>query len=190
MTPAAAAWSETCPSGLVSDCIHTTCSAGAELHCVDGLCTCNSPPRSKHHTASLHTILYTCIIQIYQGWCKNVKNINLILLNYWLVCQYVDILSIYMYNVYVWKARLYRTHDYRSLLPRYRWKILPVSATLLFLRYKNGNKRVCKYLIINLLRCLFKKKSAQKPRYSPVFKLYIWSVSLVWLQSASREMTV
>lgn len=44
----------------------------------------------------------------------------------------------------------------------------------------NGNKRVCKYLIINLLRCLFKKK----------LKLYIWSVSLVWLQSASREMTV
>lgn len=95
MTPAAAAWSETCPSGLVSDCIHTTCSAGAELHCVDGLCTCNSPPRSKRYTASLHTILYTCIIQIYQGWCKNVKNINLILLNYLLVCQYVDILSIY-----------------------------------------------------------------------------------------------
>lgn len=44
----------------------------------------------------------------------------------------------------------------------------------------NVNKRVCKYLIINLLRCLFKKK----------LKLYIWSVRLVWLQSASREMTV
>uniref|UniRef100_A0A8W8N4P2 EB domain-containing protein n=2 Tax=Magallana gigas TaxID=29159 RepID=A0A8W8N4P2_MAGGI len=41
----AAAWSEKCPSGLVSDCIHTTCSTGAELHCVDGLCTCNSPQR-------------------------------------------------------------------------------------------------------------------------------------------------
>nr|XP_022290381.1 serine protease inhibitor Cvsi-1-like [Crassostrea virginica]XP_022330991.1 serine protease inhibitor Cvsi-1-like [Crassostrea virginica] len=40
-------WSETCPSGQVSDCIHTSCASGSDLTCMDGLCSCTSTGPQK-----------------------------------------------------------------------------------------------------------------------------------------------
>lgn len=100
------------------------------------------------------------------------------MLNYWLVCQYVDSLSIY--TMCKFEKPAYIEYTIIAL-----WSLVIVEKFflgLLLCSFYGPKMATSAYINIWSLICwgVFKKKKpTQKPRYSPVFnKLHIWSVSL------------
>ncbi|XP_061181587.1 serine protease inhibitor Cvsi-1-like [Saccostrea echinata] len=43
------AWSESCTNSA-TDCVHTSCSDGWEMHCVDAVCTCTQSNNMQCNT--------------------------------------------------------------------------------------------------------------------------------------------
>lgn len=182
----------------MSDCIHTTCSTGAELHCVDGLCTCNSPQRSKHYTKK-NCIQFTHVhYSIIPRLIK--ENVKIVWFNLAKLLTFISICKTWwiFYSMYIRCVCLesplnkYRIHSYRSLIARRRRRILQCNGLLTFMR---GSRKIfwipawlCFFFTIQMATCVYKNirsficwANPQKFRYTPAFKLYISSVCLVFV---------
>lgn len=148
----------------MSDCIHTTCSTGAELHCVDGLCTCNSPQRSKHYTKKnciqfIH-VHYSIIPRLIK------ENVKIVWFNLAKLLTFISICKTWwiFYSMYIRCVCLesplnkYRIHSYRSLIARRRRRILQWSANFHARIQKNflDPRMTLLFFTIQMATCVYK----------------------------------